>query len=131
MEKLIGVDVVAFGKMQYKFDQFSRSKNHPNYVDLNLKVLKKDDPRDFSLVQNVTIGESDFNQILRLSNQLVVAAKHIDRDQNMSPILTTTISRDMEEHLKAVQKVVDIVNRTNKTIGVISLRYKVDKSDSS
>ena len=41
------------------------------------------------------------------------------------------MSRDMDEQLKLAQKVVDVVDRTNRNICVTLLRYNVDKPESS
>ena len=68
---------------------------------------------DLRLVQNimsVRMGASDFNQFVRLRNQLILAAKHFGRGQILSPIQITTISKDMEEQLKLARKVVDVVD---------------------
>ena len=40
------------------------------------QVFKKDDNKDFRLVENLTMGESDFKQFMRLRNQLVIAAEN-------------------------------------------------------
>ena len=48
-------------------------------------VFKKDDYRDFHLVQNVTMGTSDFNPFERLRKQLVFEAENFSRDQNFVP----------------------------------------------
>ena len=41
-------------------DDFLGPKYHSNYLDVKPKVFKKDD-NDFRLVQNLTMGEADFN----------------------------------------------------------------------
>ena len=53
------------------------------------------------------MGEADFNQFLRQRNQLVVAADNYLREKNLSPVLQSTLSKDMEEQLKLVHKVID------------------------
>ena len=77
------------------------------------------------------MGEADFNQIMRLRNQLVNAAENFAREENLTPVLVTTMSRDMDEQLKLAQKVVGVVDRTNRKICVTLLRYNVDKPESS
>ena len=52
------------------------------------------------------MGEFDFNQFIRQRNQLVVAADNFLREQNLSPVLQSTLSKDMEEQLKLVHKVI-------------------------
>ena len=120
-----------FGKCQNRFGRFSRSKSDSNYLDVKLKVFKKDDKKEFRLVQNLTMREADFNQIMRLRNQLVNAAENFAREENLTPVLIPAMSRDMDEQLKLAHKVVDVVDRANRKICVTLLRYNVDKPESS
>ena len=75
LDKLTCTDYVDFGKGQDRFGQFSWSKNYSNYLDVKLKVFKKDDNKNLRLLRNLTIGEVDFNQFMRFRNQLVNVAK--------------------------------------------------------
>ena len=77
------------------------------------------------------MGEADFNQFIRQRNQLVVAADNFLKEQNLSPVLQSTLSKDMEEQLKIVHKVIDVVDRPNRKICVKLLRHKVDNPDTS
>ena len=77
------------------------------------------------------MGEADFNQLIRQKNQLVVAADNFLKEQNLSPVLQSTLSKDMEEQLKLVHKVIDVVDCANRKICVTLLRYKVDNPDTS
>ena len=77
------------------------------------------------------MGEADFNQFMRLRNQLVNAAESFAREENLTPLLLATMSKDMNEQLKLAHKVVDIVDRANRKIFVILLRYNVDKPEIS
>ena len=77
------------------------------------------------------MGEADFNQFVRQRNQLVVAADNFLREQNLSPVLQSTPSKDKEEQLKLVRKVIDVVDRPNRRICVTLLRYKVDNPETS
>ena len=72
LDKLTCTDYLEFGKCQDKIGQFFWSKNDSNYLDVKLKVFRKDDKKEFRLVQNVTMGEADFNKFMRLRNQLVI-----------------------------------------------------------
>ena len=110
LDKLTCTDYVDFGKFQDRFGQFSWSKNDSNYLDVKLKVFRKDDKKEFRLVQNLTIGEADFNQFLRLRNQLVNAAENLAREEKLTPLLKPTMSKDMDEQLKLAHKVVDVVD---------------------
>ena len=112
-------------------DDFFWSKNDYNYMDVKLKVFRKDDKKEFRLVQNLTMGEADFNPFMRLRNQLVNAAKNFARDENLNPVLIPTMSKDMDEQLKLAHKVVDDVDRADRKICVTLLRYNVDKPESS
>ena len=75
--------------------------------------------------------EGDFNQFIRQRNQFDVAADKFLREQNMSPVLQSTLSRDMEEQLKLVHKVIEIVYCPNRRICVTLLRCKVDNPETS
>ena len=75
--------------------------------------------------------EADFNQFSRLRNQLVNAAENFAREEKLTPLLITTMSRDMDEQLKLAHKVVDVVDRTKRKICVNLLRYNVDQPESS
>ena len=77
------------------------------------------------------MGEADFNQYIRQRNQLVVAADNFLREQNLPPVLQSTLSKDMEEQLKLVHEVIDVVDRPNRRICVPLLRYKVDNPETS
>ena len=131
LDKLTCTDYVDFGKCQDRFGRFSWSKNDSNYLDVKLKVFRKDDKKEFRLAQNLTMGETDFNQFMRLRNQLVNAAENFAREENLTPVLIPRMSRDMDEQLKLAHKVFDVVDRTNKKICVTLLRYNVDKPESS
>ena len=122
---------VDFGKCQDRFGLVSWSKINTNYLDVKLKVFKKDDNTEFRLVQNLTKEEADFKQFMRLWNQLVNAAENIARDGNLYPVLIPAMSRDMDEQLKLAHKVVDVVDRGNRKNCVTLLLYHVDKPESS
>ena len=77
------------------------------------------------------MGEADFNQFVCQKNQLLVAADNFLREQNLSPVLQSTLFKDMEEQLKLVHKVIDVVVRPNRTICVTFLRYKADNPETS
>ena len=119
-DKLTCTDYVDFGKCQDRFGRFSWSKNDSNYLDVKLKVFKKDDNKEFQLVQNFTMGEADFNQLLRLRNQQVNAADNFASEENLTTVLIPTMSKDM------AHKVLNVMDRANKKICV-----NVDKLESS
>ena len=96
-------------------------------MDVKLKVFRKDDKKEFRLVQNLTMGEADFNQFMRLRNQLVNATENFAREENLIPVLIPKMSKDLDEQFKLAHKVVDVANRK---ICVTLLRYDVDKPES-
>ena len=103
LDKLSCADYVDFGKCPESFGRFSWTKNDSNYLDIKLKVFKREDENaEFRLRQNLSMGEADFNQFIRQRNQLVAAADNFLREQNLSPVLQSTLSKDMEEQLKLV-----------------------------
>ena len=75
------------------------------------------------------MGQADFNQLMRLRNQLVIAAENIGSEENLSPLLIPTMSNDMEEQLKLALKLVDETDWTNKKNCVTLLQYNVDKPE--
>ena len=132
LDKLTCTDYVDFGKSQDRFGRFSWSKNDSNYLDIQLKVFKREDKNaEFRLRQNLSMAEVDLNQFVRQRNQLVVAADNFRKEQNFSPVLQSTLSKDMEEQLKLVHKVIDVVDCPNRKICVTLLRYKVDNPHTS
>ena len=117
----------TLGNVKTDLDSFFWSGNDSNYLDVKLKVFRKDDKKEFRLDQNLTIGEADFNQFMRLRNQLVNAAENFAREEKMTPVVISTKSKDTDEQLKLAHKLVDVVNRANRKIYVTLLRYSVDK----
>ena len=77
------------------------------------------------------MGEADFNQFMRLRNQLVNAVENFAREEMSTPVLIPTMSKDMDEQLKLAHKLVDIVDRANRKICVTLLQYNVDKPENS
>ena len=93
LDKLACTDYVDFGKSQDRFGRFSWSKNNSNYLDIKLKVFKREDKNaEFRLRQNLSMGEADFKQFIRQRNQVVVAADHFLRERNLSTVLQSTLS---------------------------------------
>ena len=101
------------------FRRFSWSKKDSNFLDVKLKVLKKDDNKEFRLVQNFTMGEADFNQFIQLR---IIAAGNFAREENLSPVLIPTKSKELDEQLKLAHKVVDVVELSNRKICLTLLR---------
>ena len=132
LDKQTCTEYVDFGKSVDRYGRFFGTKNDSNYLDTKLKVFKREEKNaEFRLRQNLSMGEADFNQFIRQRNQLVVAADSFLREENLLPVLQSTLSKDMEEQLKLVHKVTDVVDRPNRKICVTLLRYKVDNPDTS
>ena len=134
LDKLTCTDYVDFGKCQNRFGRFSWSKNDSNYLETKIKLKlfeREDEKAEFRLRQNLSVGEADFNQIVRQRNQLVVAADNFLREQNLPPVLQSTLSKNMEEQLKLVHEVIDVVDCPNRKICVTFLRYKADNPETS
>ena len=132
LDKLTCTDYVDFGKSSDRFGHISWTKNDSNYLHIKLKVFKREDKSaDFRLRENLSMGGADFNQFNRQRNQLVVAADNFLREQNLLPVLQSTLSKDMEEQPKLVHKVIDVTDRPNRRICVTLLRYKVDNPETS
>ena len=132
LDKLACTNYVHFGKSQDRFGRFSWTKNDSNCLDIQLKVFKREDKdAEFRLRQNLSMGKADFNQFIRQRNQLIVAADNFDREQTLSPVLQSTLSKDMEEQLKLVHKVIDVVDCPNRKICMRLLRYKVDNPETT
>ena len=132
LDKITCTDYVDFGKSSDRFGRFSWTKNDSNYLDIKLKVFKrKYKNADFRLRQNLSMGEADFNQFIRQRNQLAVTADNFSREQNLLPVLQSTLSKDMEEEQKLFHKVIDVVDHPNRRICVTLLRYKVDNPETS
>ena len=89
------------------------------------------DNKEFRLVENPTMGEADFNQFMRLRNQLVNGAKNFAREENLTPVLIPTTSKDIDEQLELAHKVVNVVDPVERKICETLLRYNVDKIESS
>ena len=137
LDKLTCTDYVDFGNCQDRFGQLSLSKNDSNYLDAKLKVFRKDDKKEFQLVQNLTMGKADFLQFMRLRDQLVNAAENFAREENLIPVLIPTILQypitwmNKMNNPNWLTKVVDVVDRAIRKNWVTLLRYNVDKPESS
>ena len=70
LDKMACTNYVDFGMSQDRFGRFSWSKIVSNYMDIKLKVFKREDKNaQFRLRQNISMGKADFNQFIRQGNQ--------------------------------------------------------------
>ena len=131
LDKLACTNYVDFGKGQDRFGRIFWSKTILDYLDVKLKVFKKDENVEFPSVQNLTMGETDFNQFTRLRNQLVVAVRNFSEEENLPVMPVKLLAKDTEEQLKLTHRVVEVVDRPHRKICVTMLRYNVEKPETS
>ena len=74
------------------------------------------------------MGETDFNRFMRLNNQLVIAPEHFGRGENLSTVLISTLSEDMDEQSKLTHKVTDEVDQANRKVFVTLMPFNVEKT---
>ena len=77
------------------------------------------------------MGEADFNQFVRLRNQLVVAVRDFSKEENLPLVQMKLLAIDMEEQLKLTHKIVEVVDRPHRKICVTMLRYNAEKPEIS
>ena len=75
------------------------------------------------------MGEADFNQFIRLRNQLVVAVRDFSNEESLPHVQVKLLAKDMEEQLKLTHKVVEVVDRPHRKNCVTMLRYHVEKPE--
>ena len=132
LDNLACNNYVDLGRCQDRFGRISWSKNDSNYLDINLIEFTRENKKpEIRPRQNFSMGEADFNQFIRQRNQLVVAADNFLREQSLLLLLQSTLSKDMDEQLKVVHKVIDIVGCPKRRICATLLRYKSDNRDTS
>ena len=131
LDKLAFSNFVGFGKCQDRFGRNSWSKKCFDYLDVKLKGFKKDENKHFRLAQNLTMGKADFNQFIRLRNQLVVAVRDFSNEENLLPVQVKLLAKDMEEQRKLTHRVVEVVDWPHRKICVTMLRYNVEKPETS
>ena len=131
LDKLACTDYVDFGKRQDRFGRISWSKTSFDYLDVKLKVFKKDENKQFRLAQNLTMREAGFIQFIRLRNQLIVAVRDFSEEENLTPVQVKVLAKHMEEQLKLTHKVVEVVDRPYRKICVTMLRYNVENPEFS
>ena len=99
---------------------------------MKLKVFKKEENKKFRLARNMTMGEADFSQFIRLRNQLVVAVKNFNKEENLPSVQVELLTKDMAEQLKLTHKIVEVVDGPYRIkICVTMLRYNVEKRETS
>ena len=102
-DKLVCADYVDFGKCRDRFEQISLSRFSFDYMEVKLKMFKQDENKQFRLAENLTMGEADFNQFIRLRNQLVVAVRDFRKEENIPSVQVKLQAKDMEGQLKITE----------------------------
>ena len=74
---------------------------------------------------------ADFDQFLQLKNQPIIAAENFGREENLPPMLTPTMSINMDGQLKLAHNLVDVVDGANRKIRPTLLLHSVDKPEKS
>ena len=131
LDKLACTEYVDFDNCQDRLGRISCSKKSFDYLDVKLKVFKMDENKQFRLAQKMTMGSADFNQPIRLTNQLVVVVRDFSKEENLPPVQMKLRAKDMEEQLKLTHKVVEVVDRSHRKICVTMLRCNVEKPETS
>ena len=117
--------------MSWNNSTLSVDEKRLQMLGLKLEVFKRDDNKDFRIVQNLTKGESHFTQFHGVRSHLVLAAGKLGTEQSLCPIQKSTIIKNMDQQLKPAQKVVDVVCRPYGKNCLTTLRYNVDKTECS
>ena len=98
-------DYADFGK---KADRFGRifwsqiEKGNQKYLDIQLKVFRKDDTRNFRRHQKINLGVLDFKQFLCLRNLNVPAVRDFPTDEMLEEVVTSPLFKDLDQQLKYV-----------------------------
>ena len=78
------------------------------------------------------MGETDFNQFMRVRNQVVIEVEHCGREENFLPVMIPLLANDKDEQIKQSHKeLADVVDWTNRKICVTLQWYNVDTPESS
>ena len=94
-------------------------------------MFRKDANGQFRKHPQINLGGEDLKQLMRLRNQIVVAAADFAKDEKLEPIVTAPLSRDFDEQLEHVQKAITIVDRSKKKIIATMKKYYREKPESS
>ena len=101
------------------------------YLDIQLKVFQKDDKGDFRRYQQIKLGVFDFKELLCLRNPIAQAVREFSTDETLEEVVTSPLSKDLDEQLKDVQKAITIVDRPKRKIFVTLKKYCMDKPEST
>ena len=78
-------------------DEFHSLKNDRKFLNVKLKIFKRDNNRDFHIIQINANQDSVFEHFLQLRIQLGVPVGICGRDRNWSTAQYTANSKEVEE----------------------------------
>ena len=110
---------------------FSIEKDNQKYLDIQLKVFRNNDKEDFRRHQRIMFGVFDFKQLLCLRNPIVLAVREFSTDETLKKVVTSPLSKDLDEQLKHVQKAITIVDRPKRKIIATMKKHCMDKPEST
>ena len=134
LDKTSCTDYVGFGKNADRFGRIFGSqieKDNQKYLDIQLKVFRKNDKGDFRRHQQIKLGVFDFKKIFCLRNPIVLAVREFSTDETLKEVVTSPLSKDLYEQLKHVQKAITIVDRPKRKIIATLKKYCMDKPEST
>ena len=77
------------------------------------------------------VGVFDFKQRLCLRNPIVLAVTEFSTDETIKEVVTSRLSKDLDEQLKHVQKDITIVDRPKRKINATMKKYNIDKPENT
>ena len=134
LDKTSCTDYVDFGKNADRFGRISWSqieKDNQKYLDIQLKVFRKDDKGDFRRHQQINLGVFDFKQLLCLRNPIAQVVREFSTDETLKKVVTSPLSKNLDEQLKHVQKAIKIVDRPKRKTFATMKKYCMDKPEST
>ena len=134
LDKTSCTEYVDFGKNADQFGRISWSqieKDNQKYPDIQLEVFRKDDKGDFRRHQQIKLGVFDFKQLLCLRNPIAQAVREFSTDETLKEVVTSPLSKNLDEQLKHVQKAITIVDRPKRKLFATMKKYCMDKPEST
>ena len=96
-----------------------------------MKVFRKNDKGDFRRHQQINSRVFDFKQLLCLQSPIVLAVREFSTDETLEEVVTSPLSKDLDEQLKHVQKAITIVDQPKRKIIATMKKYCMDKPEST
>ena len=85
--------------------------NGHKYKESQLNDFGEDVEVEFPKHQHIKMGEKDLTQMVRLEKQSIVAAAVFLSDMKLTPSLTSTLGRELDEQLKRFEKAIALLDR--------------------